>query len=78
MTKAVWDEDPVYDVREVRIQAIHVEGCDPSLAGVSVYFVQPDGQWSLFATWDLGPFDAPSERATVEDRVVRLIHQILG
>jgi hypothetical protein len=78
MSGFTYEGDLVYDTREIRVQAIHVEGCDPSLAGVSVYLVNPDGQWHLFATWDVGPFEPQSSTDEITNRLVRLIKQILG
>lgn len=73
-----YEGDLTYDVREFRVQAIHVEGTDPSLCGVSVYVANSDGQWGVLATWDVGPFEPSTTVAEIEGHVVRLIHQVLG
>jgi hypothetical protein len=70
--------DLTYDVREIRIQAIHVEGTDPSLSGVQIFVVREDGQWGVLATYDVGPFDSPNNVENIERACCTLVHQILG
>lgn len=70
--------DLVYDVREVRIQATHVDGEDPSIVAVDVFYVTDSGQWSHASGWTVGPFDDDNVsvsqlRKTLHDVMDRLI-----
>jgi hypothetical protein len=70
--------DLVYDVREVRIQAVHVDGEDPSISAVDVFYVTDSGQWSHVSGWTVGPFDdnnvtIPQLRRTLHEVIDRLI-----
>lgn len=69
--------DLLQDVREIRIQAIHMVGEDPSLAGVQVFWVDDAGQWSILETHDVGPFDGPDRTKKVKQQLRKLIDQLL-
>ena len=73
-----YEEDLAYDVREIRIQAAHVEGEEPTLAYVTVFLVTESGQWKVLVHWDCGPFDGPEIAADIDNHLHKLVHQLLA
>ena len=77
MTQAL-DQDVTMTERCIRVEAHHVDGCDPSLAYLAVYTTDERGQWFLLADWSFEALGGVDARAQAVQAIKRWVTQLAG